>query len=221
MLINLEGLSIFGPGSEWFWGMTQCVVFTITLIAIYRQLRAQRSANAVQLMEALNKQWDDPRMLRLRLHTAALIRQGSGFEAIYPVLTSVCQFFEDMAGLRERGHIDTYYVWESWGRTIQFWWTILKPSIEQGRIVEGQPNGNAPFENLSRLMREMDAKQGEPPFEPNREFVNRRIDAMISQAIALQRIEQSPLAGVSPAGEERSPMRRRRASQRQHSSEAS
>jgi hypothetical protein len=51
-VINFEGMSFFGPGSEWFWGMTEFAVVAITLLAIYRQLRAQRSSNALQLMES-------------------------------------------------------------------------------------------------------------------------------------------------------------------------
>ena len=36
-LINVTGLSLFGPGSEWFWSMLQFVIVAITLIAIYRR----------------------------------------------------------------------------------------------------------------------------------------------------------------------------------------
>ncbi len=58
-----SGGAVFGPGSEWFWSMAQFLVVTITLIAIYRQLSAQRSANALQLIVSLNDQWDGDRML--------------------------------------------------------------------------------------------------------------------------------------------------------------
>ena len=88
------------------------------------------------------------------------IRRGGGFEAIYPVLTAVCQFFDDLAGLQEKGHIDADSVWQSWGRTVQFWWAALEPSIIEGRVVENSPKGNARFERLNELMYVMDAKDG-------------------------------------------------------------
>jgi len=40
-LINLDGMAIVGPGSEWFWTMLQFIALAITFYAIYRQLRAQ------------------------------------------------------------------------------------------------------------------------------------------------------------------------------------
>ena len=46
MLINTNGLAIFGPGSEWFWSMAQFVVVVVTLVGIYRQLRAQGGERA-------------------------------------------------------------------------------------------------------------------------------------------------------------------------------
>ena len=40
-LINTDGLALIGPGSEWFWTALQFTALAITVIAIYRQLRAQ------------------------------------------------------------------------------------------------------------------------------------------------------------------------------------
>jgi hypothetical protein len=44
--INTNGLAFIGPGSEWFWTAISGIVLAITFIAIYRQLRLQRGANA-------------------------------------------------------------------------------------------------------------------------------------------------------------------------------
>ena len=49
-LINLDGLALIGPGSEWFWSMLQFVIVAITLMTIYRQLRLQASAGAIEQM---------------------------------------------------------------------------------------------------------------------------------------------------------------------------
>ncbi|MBI2780779.1 MAG: hypothetical protein HYX55_03145 [Chloroflexi bacterium] len=42
MLINTDGLAIFGPGSEWLWTMLQFIALGTTFVAIYRQLRTQQ-----------------------------------------------------------------------------------------------------------------------------------------------------------------------------------
>ncbi len=52
--------------------------------------------------------------------------------------------------------VHTKYLWESWGRTIQFFWAVLAPSIKEGRVVENQSEGNGGFEKLNVLMRGMD-----------------------------------------------------------------
>jgi hypothetical protein len=127
------------------------------------------------------------------------IREKAGFDAIYPFLTGVCQFFEDLAGLREDGYVTTEWVRGTWGRTIQFWWIILEPSVRQGRIVEDDPMGNRAFEALNGLMRELDVKERHQAWEPSPEFIDRRLDAMIAQITALLRMEQEAKSGLIPS----------------------
>lgn len=60
--INTDGMSFFGPGSEWFWTMLQFTALAITFYAIYRQLRAQQ----VQVGE-------NAKLLRSQAHDNALM----------------------------------------------------------------------------------------------------------------------------------------------------
>ena len=46
-LVNTEGMSFIGPGSEWFWTALGGIALTVTFVAIYRQVRLQRSAVAL------------------------------------------------------------------------------------------------------------------------------------------------------------------------------
>ena len=62
MLINTDGLAIFGPGSEWFWTMLQFAALATTFYAIYRQLRAQQ----VQIL-------DNTKILRSQAHCNAVL----------------------------------------------------------------------------------------------------------------------------------------------------
>jgi hypothetical protein len=51
-LINNDGMAFIGPGSEWFWTAVSGLILAVTFIAIYRQLRAQASTRAFELLEA-------------------------------------------------------------------------------------------------------------------------------------------------------------------------
>jgi len=60
-LINTNGLTLIGPGSEWFWTALQATALAITFIAIYRQLRTQQS-----------QMHDNIKLLRSQAHHNAL-----------------------------------------------------------------------------------------------------------------------------------------------------
>jgi hypothetical protein len=73
-VLSTEGLTLFGPGSEWFWSMLQFVVVAITLVGIYVQLRQARAASAFNQAGALQEQWEAERMVRRRLAIAVALR---------------------------------------------------------------------------------------------------------------------------------------------------
>jgi hypothetical protein len=52
-LINTDGLALIGPGSEWFWTALSGLILAVTFIAIYRQLRLQRSAATLAQLDSL------------------------------------------------------------------------------------------------------------------------------------------------------------------------
>ena len=98
-LFNWEGAAIFGPGSEWFWAMAQFVVVVITLAGIYRQLRAQSSANAFHQMATLNDRWNSDHLVRARLALVLHFRYEEAGAGIPSLMRPMCDFFEDIAFL--------------------------------------------------------------------------------------------------------------------------
>ena len=52
-LINLDGITLIGPGSEWFWSAASGIVLAVTFVSLCRQLRLQAAASAVSQIEAL------------------------------------------------------------------------------------------------------------------------------------------------------------------------
>ena len=77
VLINTDGLSFIGPGSEWFWTAISGIVLAITFIAIYRQLSVQRSAAAIEQHSRLLRDWHSEPMLRSRIAVAGPLRRRS------------------------------------------------------------------------------------------------------------------------------------------------
>ena len=65
-IINTDGMALLGPGSEWVWAMLQFGVLAATGYAIYRQLRAQHSANALHAQASLAGPWAPEKRLPYR-----------------------------------------------------------------------------------------------------------------------------------------------------------
>jgi hypothetical protein len=70
-LVNIDGMVLFGPGSEWFWTALQFTALAITFIAIYRQLRTQQ----VQIR-------DNTKLLRSQAHNNAILLGSRPLEMV-------------------------------------------------------------------------------------------------------------------------------------------
>jgi hypothetical protein len=70
-LINNDGMTLIGPGSEWFWTALQATALAITFIAIYRQLRTQQR----QIR-------DNTKLLRSQAHYNALMLFSRPWEIV-------------------------------------------------------------------------------------------------------------------------------------------
>src|SRR5260221_6868989 len=151
-------LALFGPGSEWFWAMAQFLVLTVTGLAIYRQLRAQGSANALQAQAALIARWDSPEMVRVRL--AALLEFASGATGDSDALILVSNFFAEMAALRTHRHIRPSDNWEIWSLQTQLWWAIVLPLIPAIRAKNEGIYGE--FEELAGSIAPLEPEQRVP-----------------------------------------------------------
>jgi hypothetical protein len=134
-LIKLDGLTLFGPGSEWFWSMLQFLLVGITLLGIYRQLQAQRSATEVALRTRLIEVFTDPRSAYMDLRAAIYVLQGgTGFHA---AVSDVANWMENVADLLQRGLVSRDWVWYAFSTPIQAWWAALTPTVMERRKVEG------------------------------------------------------------------------------------
>lgn len=160
-LINLDGLALIGPGSEWFWSMLQFVIVAITLYAIYRQVRLQAGAAAIQQMDAIAKEWRSESSTRHTLDIAIALRDGVAPENVpYGAASSIGDFWEGIGYLVRAGHIDGKLLYESLGSSVRWWWAALARWATSVRIETGQPGALEHFEWLAGQIDVMDRKAG-------------------------------------------------------------
>lgn len=190
--INTEGLTILGQGSEWLWTLAQSLALAITGFAIFRQLRAQRSANRLGALFALTAEWDSERLARHRL--AVLMHHAESKPGWPPALAAVGSFFERMAQLEQHGDIRLEDLWESWSSAVQLWWLRDEASIREDRTKIG-PMLWGGWERLARDMSHLDRRRGVVPDDAARGYA---LSVMIADLIERLRLEQEAKAGVIP-----------------------
>jgi hypothetical protein len=168
-------VTIVGPGSEWFWAAAQFVLVAVSLVGIYRQLKAQGSANAFQRLSTLHERWDSERLVRARLQLAIRLRHGPA-DKVGASVIPVADFFEDIALLEAAGHVSRREVWLDWNRTVEFWWALVEPEIRRRRA--DYPGDFDGFETLRDRMVDLDRREGrENVFEPA--TIRRMLDDVI------------------------------------------
>jgi hypothetical protein len=159
-LINTDGMSFIGPGSEWFWTALGVIIAAVTLIGIYRQLRLQLGAGAIEQMETINKEFQSEQMSRARLAVLLALRDGVDPANLPPVANDIANFWERVGYLVQAGHVDRVLVNQYFDASIRVWWGWLAPTIGVARERDADPAQYENFEWLAGLMAEMDQKAG-------------------------------------------------------------
>jgi hypothetical protein len=146
-VIGPGGTPIVGTGSEWFWAALQFVVVTITLVAIYRQVRAERESTELAQFERLLATWNDETFLRARLAVLVNLRNPPTRD-LDADMWRIAGFFDDLAIQRRGGRLRAQLVWEFFGPDIQFWWPALRDALRQDSVSRGEPRAWSRFEEL-------------------------------------------------------------------------
>jgi len=159
-LINTEGMSFIGPGSEWFWTALGVIIAAVTLLGIYRQLRLQRGAGAIEQMESIHREFQSEQMSRARLAVLVALRDGDDPTSLPPAANDIANFWERVGYLVRAGHVDRTLVNQYFDASIRAWWGWLAPATFVARQRDDDPALHEHFEWLAGLMTEMDRKAG-------------------------------------------------------------
>ena len=159
-LINTDGMAFIGPGSEWSAAVSG-IVLAVTFLAIYRQLRMARSANAFAQSDALGRTWASERMVRFRLSVYLAVAGGSAPEAVPDSAARVIGDYWDNVGMLVRaGHIEMSIAFENLGYVCQLWWALLRPALSRTRASLNVPGAWEHFEWLAGVLAALDRKAG-------------------------------------------------------------
>jgi len=181
-VIRLDEFVLIGPGSEWFWVMAQFVALAGTGVAIYRQLRAQRSASLIEHMSEWDREWQAIPMVRAKLALMVELQHRDPTAGLPHTTDEVPDYFERLGYLVASGHINAADFWNdgSWS-IVEFYWGILEPYIRHDRAEKPGADPYEWFEWLEREMRRIDAKRS----RPHPPFDHATRDAQIADRIAV------------------------------------
>jgi hypothetical protein len=157
--INTDGMALIGPGSEWLWTMAQFLALAITGLAIFRQLRAQRSASLFDQTGAWDREFEGPRMVRQKLALLLAIEDRDPAEGLPVANDEVPDFFDRLGYLVSRGHVGVEDFWQFARPVVSFYWGVLAPYIERDRAANDDPTFYHWFELLELEMRRIDMKR--------------------------------------------------------------
>ena len=151
-LVNMQGVVLIGPGSEWFWTMLSGLVLTLTFVAIYRQLRAQRAASIFAQFNTIAAQWDTKAFRYARLYALLDLEHRAVTDGAPASAMTVAMWFEVLGLQVRRGHVDGRDVATTYAEATLSWWTVLKPFIEHDRARWAAPAHLEDFEALALRM---------------------------------------------------------------------
>ena len=158
-LINTDGMAFIGPGSEWFWTALQFSALAITFVAIYRQVRAQRSASLYEQLTAWNVEFLGPKMVRDKLALLLEIEHRDPVLGLPQANDEVPDFFERLGYLVSRGDVGRDDFWNDARAVLAFYWGVLAPYVEHDRQASGDPTLYRWFEWVELEMRKIDLKR--------------------------------------------------------------
>ena len=191
-VINTDGLALIGPGSEWLWTALQFLALSITGLAIFRQLRAQTSANSLAMGIRLA---DEFRVELLRFKLASLMDVSGNSRTMTPAIDKVGIFFDGTASAIENGYVPARMGWQEWGEAGQTYWAVFRHVLEERRKTE--PGLWKDWERWIADLDDRDRKAGKvTDLSPS--YLARWIDEAIAYYIGTLRLEEEAKRGVIP-----------------------
>lgn len=195
-LINTDGMTFIGPGSEWFWAALGGIVTVVSLLAILRQLRLQAHARAIEQLGEFRREAYSEQMLRYELDIMVAQRDHKDpADVPEAAVLGIGDYWENFAFLSRAGHRDTKLLWLYDSVSAQLVWAWLGPFVRKARAESrfGTPSYHD-LEWLAGVMAEMDRRAGRQAITPA--LVASHLEPWITLHQELIRYAQAPRATI-------------------------
>ena len=132
-LVDTDGLTLIGPGSEWLWIALQFLALSITGLAIFRQVRAQAWSNSLTIGVRFA---DEFRIDLTRYKLASLMDVARFSGTMTPAIEKIGGWFDATASAIDNGYIPARMGWQEWGEAGQMYWAAFGPALAERRKTE-------------------------------------------------------------------------------------
>ena len=168
-LINTDGMSLIGPGSEWFWTALTGLVLGLTFLAIYRQLRLQARSAAIDQLDAFRREAYSEAMTRYGLDVMIALRNHKDpTDLPEAAVLGLGDFWANFATLAKAGHRDAALLWKVDSSSPQLIWAWIAPFVLKARAeTRLSVPSYVDFEWLVGALAEMDRAGGRPAITPS------------------------------------------------------
>ena len=135
-------------------------MLAVTFIAIYRQLRLQRSAAAIEQLNDIIHEWSSERLCRAKFNVLVALEAGTPAAGLPNRSVATVGFFWQRVGFLVRGgHIDRELVYANLGDQAQVWWALMFPGVSTA-VGSKDPERWVDFGWFVGLAAALDAKRG-------------------------------------------------------------
>ena len=181
-LINTDGLSLIGPGSEWFWTALSGVILAVTFIAIYRQLGCSGPPPrwhswTTSRKSGVRNGWIARPWPSFSLSRQASMRATSQRHRCSRSVTT-SKRWRTWSG---REPFDVRLVNETLSGQVQTWWARIRPAVLAWRARTGVQDTYSSVEELATTMARMDAGSGRS-IRTDDDYLTTRLPRVIAQA---------------------------------------
>jgi hypothetical protein len=144
----------------------------LTERSLTEQNERARLTLEVDLLHRMLDRFNGPLYLRWRRAARYLLDNAfvdddiAGVKRLNEAAFGVCDFFEGLAHLQRIDALSAKSVWNVFCYDVRAWWSLCKPGIEETREAYKDPALYEEFEQLDRLMADLDRERGIPALTP-------------------------------------------------------
>jgi ribosomal protein S18 acetylase RimI-like enzyme len=143
---------------ERFWQVLSTLGSLVALTVIYKQMRDTRNIAAYNFLSSARKEFFSKEFCEHRRDLALALLKGKNNKTIYSIAEPVLLHFEELGTIYKKRISSRYLIWTIFGDEIDFYWQILKDTIDWCRDDCDDTALYIEFEHLHKQMVTLEKK---------------------------------------------------------------